>query len=134
MDFLTADIRQLYRKYLLASLGSALATSIYGFVDTIAVGQAVGPMGAAAIAVLNPFFSIMVFLAILCGIGGAVLMANAKGEGLEERGNAYFTAALVLVLGVIVVGWVVFFFFHEPVFRFFGATDENMPYVLDYGK
>ena len=53
----------------------------------------------------------MVFLAILCGIGGAVLMANAKGEGLEERGNAYFTAALVLVLGVIVVGWVVFFVF-----------------------
>ena len=79
MDFLTADIRQLYRKYLLASLGSALATSIYGFVDTIAVGQAVGPMGAAAIAVLNPFFSIMVFLAILCGIGGAVLMARAGG-------------------------------------------------------
>lgn len=134
MDFLTADIRKLYRKYLFASMGSALATSIYAFVDTIAVGQAVGPMGAAAIAVLNPFFSIMVFLANLCGIGGAVLMANAKGEGLEERGNAYFTAALVLIGSIIIVGWVTFFFFHEQVFTFFGATEENMPYILDYGK
>lgn len=134
MDLLTADIRHLYRKYLLASLGSAMATSIYSFVDTIAVGQAVGPMGTAAIAVVNPFFSIMVFLAILCGIGGAVLMANAKGEGMEERGNAYFTAALVLVVGVIVVCWISFAFLHEPLFRFFGATDENMPYVLAYGR
>ena len=93
MDFLTADVRALYRKYLLASLGSAMVVSIYSFVDTIAVGQAVGPMGTAAIAVLNPFFCVMIFLAILCGIGGAVLMSNAKGEGLEERGNAYFTTA-----------------------------------------
>lgn len=134
MDFLTADIRKLYRKYLLLSLGSAMVTSIYSFVDTIAVGQAVGPMGTAAIAVLNPFFSVMVFLGVLCGIGGAVLMANAKGEGFEERGNVYFTAALVLIACIIAVGWVVFLFFHEQVFTFFGATAENMPYVLDYGK
>lgn len=134
MDLLTTDIRQLYRKYLFASLGSALATSIYAFVDTIAVGQAVGPMGTAAIAVLNPFFSIMIFIAIICGIGGAVLMAHAKGEGMEERGNAYFTAALVLMLALTVLMWVVSFFFHEPIFCFFGATDENMPYVLAYGR
>ena len=134
VDFLSADIKKLYRKYLLLSMGSAMVTSIYSFVDTLAVGQAVGPMGTAAIAVLNPFFSVMVFLGILCGIGGAVLMANAKGEGLEERGNAYFTAALVLIGGIIVVGWVAFLFFHEQVFTFFGANEENMPYVLEYGK
>ena len=85
MNFLTYDIKKLYVKYLLASIGSATVMSIYSFVDAIAVGQAVGPMGTAAIAVLNPFFSIMVFLGILCGIGGAVLMGNAKGEGLEKR-------------------------------------------------
>lgn len=78
MNFLTYDIKKLYVKYLLASIGSATVMSIYSFVDAIAVGQAVGPMGTAAIAVLNPFFSIMVFLGILCGIGGAVLMGNAS--------------------------------------------------------
>ena len=134
MDFLTADVGALYRKYLFASLGSAMVMSIYSFVDTIAVGQAVGPMGTAAIAVLNPFFSIMIFLAILCGIGGAVLMSNAKGEGLEARGNAYFTAALVLVGVVIIVGWPLFYIFHEQIFVFFGADAENLPYVLAYGK
>ena len=134
MDLLSSDIKQLYRRYLLTSVGSAMVVSIYSFADTIAVGQAVGPMGTAAIAVLNPFFSIMVFLGILCGIGGSVLMSNVKGEGFEERGNAYFTASLILVAAVILICWLFFIFSYEPVFRFFGADDQSIPYVVEYGK
>lgn len=134
MSFLTYDIKKLYSKYLLASIGSATVMSIYSFVDTIAVGQAVGPMGTAAIAVLNPFFSIMVFLGILCGIGGSVLMGNAKGEGLERRGNEYFTAALLMMCIIVAIGWILVVIFKEPIFRFFGADDASMPYVMEYGK
>lgn len=134
MNFLTHDIKKLYTKYLLASIGSATVMSIYSFVDAIAVGQAVGPMGTAAIAVLNPFFSIMVFLGILFGIGGAVLMGNAKGEGLEKRGNEYFTAALVMMCIIVAIGWILSFLFKEQIFRFFGADDASMPYVMEYGK
>lgn len=54
MDLLKGDIKQLYRKYLLASVTSALVMSIYTFVDTIAIGQSEGPIGAAAIAVCPP--------------------------------------------------------------------------------
>ena len=39
MDFITGDIKQLYRKFLTASMASAMVMSIYSFVDTIAVGQ-----------------------------------------------------------------------------------------------
>lgn len=134
MNFLTYDIKKLYFKYLLASIGSATVMSIYSFVDTIAVGHAVGPMGTAAIAVLNPFFSIMVFIGILCGIGGAVLMGNAKGEGLEERGNEYFTAALIMMSIIVAIGWGLAILLQEPIFRFFGADEASMPYVMEYGK
>ena len=48
MDFITGDIKQLYRKFLTASMASAMVMSIYSFVDTIAVGQSEGPAGAAA--------------------------------------------------------------------------------------
>ena len=90
MDYLTSSTKALYRKYLIASLGSALVITIYSFVDTIAVGQSEGPAGTAAMAVISPVFGILVFLGILFGIGGSVLMNNAKGEGNEEKGNAYF--------------------------------------------
>lgn len=50
MDYLTSSTKALYRKYLIASLGSALVITIYSFVDTIAVGQSEGPAGTAAMA------------------------------------------------------------------------------------
>lgn len=115
-------------------MASALVMSIYSFVDTIAVGQAEGPVGAAAMAVVTPFYGILIFLAILCGVGGSVLMGNAKGEGNEEKGNAYFTAAVILVCSLIAIGWVAFALFHNHIFAFFGADESLMPKVMEYAK
>ena len=133
MDLLNDDIRKIYRHYLIASVGSALVVSVYSFVDTIAVGQSVGPMGAAAIAVINPMFALMVFLAVLCGVGGSVLMSVAKGKGNDEKGNAMFSAAVIMMTVIGAAMWLICFIFHEPIYRLFGADDETLPYVLEYG-
>ncbi len=132
MDYLTSNTKALYRKYLTASLGSALVITIYSFVDTIAVGQSEGPAGTAAMAVITPIFGILVFFGILFGIGGSVLMNNAKGAGNEEKGNAYFTTALILVVGFTVVTWVLFARFSKPILFFFGATQGTLPLVMRY--
>lgn len=132
MDYLTSSTKVLYRKYLIASLGSALVITIYSFVDTIAVGQSEGPAGTAAMAVITPIFGILVFFGILFGIGGSVLMNNAKGAGNEEKGNAYFTTALILVVGFTVVTWVLFARFSKPILFFFGATQGTLPLVMRY--
>lgn len=134
MEFIESSTKRLYRKYLTASLSGAVVTSIYSFIDTIAVGQSVGPSGAAAMSVITPLYSITVFLAILCGIGGSVLMTNAKAEGTEEKGNAYFTAAFLLLSGVTVAAWLLFACFHEPLFLFFGADKALLPTVMQYAR
>ena len=54
MDMLKDSIGKLYLKYLLPSMFSALVTTIYSFVDTIAIGQGVGADGAAACAIIYP--------------------------------------------------------------------------------
>ena len=132
MDFLTDNIKSLYRKFLFASMASALAMSVYSFVDTIAVGQTEGTVGAAAMAVITPIYELIVFLGILCGVGGAVLMSNAKGEGSEEKGNAYFTASVILMAFLAAVVWVAFALFSEPIFIFFGADATTLPKVMEY--
>ena len=134
MDYLTSSTKALYRKYLIASLGSALVITIYSFVDTIAVGQSEGPAGTAAMAVISPVFGILVFLGILFGIGGSVLMNNAKGEGNEEKGNAYFTMALLLMIGFTVLTWVLFAVCSNPILCFFGANEGSLPVVMRYAK
>lgn len=132
MDLITGNIKQLYRKFLAASMASAIVMSIYSFVDTIAVGQSEGPIGTAAMAVISPIYGITVFLGILCGIGGSVLYGNARGEGKEEKANALFTAATGLMLLMIISVWIIFALFHEPILTFFGADTELMPKVMEY--
>lgn len=134
MDFLKDDVKMLYRKYLSASLLSALVMSIYSFVDTIAVGQSEGPIGAAAIAVITPLYGVMVFVAILVGVGGSVLLSSARGEGSVEKGNVYFTASVLLMAAIIVFCWIGFLLFHEQIFTFFGADAALMPKVMEYAK
>lgn len=134
MDYLDGNIKTLYRKYLIASMGSALVMSIYSFVDTIAVGQSEGPLGTAAMAVITPFYGVMVFLAILCGIGGSVLMTSARGEGNEDKGNAYFTAALILMAALTAVFWLAFALFHDQIFLLFGADETILPKVMEYAE
>ena len=132
MNFLTDNVKKLYGRFLAASLCSALVISIYCFVDTIAVGQSEGPLGAAAMAVITPLYGVLVFLAILVGIGGSVLMSNAKGEGKEEKGNAYYTASLILMAILSAAAWLAFILLHKEIFTFFGADEELMPKVMEY--
>lgn len=132
MDFIKDDIRQLYKRFLGASMASAMVMSIYSFVDTIAVGQSEGPAGAAAMAVITPLYGVLIFLGILCGVGGSVLYGNARGEGKKEKANALFTAATGLMVGLILLAWVLFALFHNQIFTFFGADAELMPKVMEY--
>ena len=134
MDFITGDIKQLYRKFLTASMASAMVMSIYSFVDTIAVGQSEGPAGAAAMAVITPLYGVLIFLGILCGVGGSVLYGNARGEGKEEKANALFTAATGLMLFLILLVWIIFALLHQQIFTFFGADAELMPKVMEYAR
>ena len=134
MDFLKERVLRLYRKYLAASLCSALVMSIYSSVDAIAVGQSEGPLGAAAMAVITPLYGVMAVVSILIGIGGSVLLGNARGEGNEDRARAMFTSSLLLLGVVTVIVWAVFGLFPQPIFQFFGADATIYPKTMEYAQ
>ncbi len=134
MDLLKGNIRKLFIKFLIPAISSAIAVAAYSLIDTIAIGQGVGADGTAACAILLPVFSIASFIGLLCGIGGCVLRSQAKGEGNEEKGNAYFTAATVLVGIITVIVWITGNLIQEDFYRLCGADEILMPYSLEYGS
>lgn len=134
MDLLTDDLKKLFVRYLIPSIGGAIVTTLYSFVDTIAIGQGVGPNGTAACAIFLGIFCIADFFALLCGIGGSVLMSKARGEGSMEKGDAYYTASMLFLLFVTVPVWAAVVVFQEPLYRLFGANEVLMPYALEYGS
>lgn len=126
MDLLKDDVKKIYFKYLGASFGSALITSIYGVVDMAMVGQYHGPDGAAAMAVIAPIWNIIYSLGLLTGIGGAVLFGMIRGTDSKSReANEYFSAAVLGTVFFALLLWLGIFVYEEQLLRLFGA-DEGL--------
>ena len=133
MDLIKDKITKLYPKFLWPSLFSAMVTTVYSFVDTIAIGQGVGPDGAAATAIIFPIMGVASLLGFLCGIGGSVRLGKARGEGNLVKANAYYTASFFMVLLLTVVSWPLTIIYEEEIFSIFGSNDTLKPLVLEYG-
>ena len=61
-------------------------------------------------------------------------MSNAKGKGEEEKGNAYYTASLLMMGILTAVFWGILLIFHRQIFTFFGADEIIMPKALEYAR
>lgn len=134
MNLLHGNIKKLYFTFLLSALGSTIISSIYSMVDMICVGRYAGPIGSAAIACVNPFWTIMFAPGVLLGMGGAVMMSNRRGSNNGDSADKYFTLATSLSVIIAVIVFAVIFFFPEPLLIFFGAEGEILKACLEYTK
>ncbi len=125
------ETRKLYFKYLIATFGGALITSIYSIVDAICVGQYHGEDGSAALAVVMPLWTIIYSMGLLLGIGGATLMTTFKAKNDRMKGNSYFTLAIILGVVLAAILWIILNVFHTPLLVLFGAKDST---ILEYAK
>ncbi len=125
MDLINGKIKNLYFKFFIASLGSALITSIYSLVDMAVVGNYVGPNGTAALAIIAPIWNIIYSLGLLMGVGGSILFSSLRGRNdTSNEDNKFFTSSFIgsIILSIIIT--IVFFLFSRPILIFFGASEE----------
>ena len=133
MDLINGNLKKIYIKFLMASFGSALISSIYGLVDMAMVGQYHGPDGAAAMAVISPVWNLVYGFGLLIGIGGSVLYGVMRGtEGEGRRANGYFTASVIFGALISVILTVVLLLWEEPLLYFFGADEKLLPLCKEY--
>ena len=130
---LRGEVRGHWRRYLAPALGGAAVTSVYSIVDTIAIGYGVGGDGVAAAAVLLPSFGLMGFLGTLFGMGGAVLLATARGRGRPREANAWFSLSLLLTLAVGVAVAAAVLLTDDLPWLLSGADRAIVPLVREYG-
>ena len=75
MDLLKDNLRKLYLRFLIPSLGSAMVMSIYTLTDAIVIGKGVGADALAALSITTPLLCILMSMGILFGVGGSVQMS-----------------------------------------------------------
>ncbi len=132
MDLLKDNLKKLYLRFLIPSLGSAMVMSIYTLTDAIVIGKGVGPNALAALSITTPLLCILMATGILFGVGGSVQMSVYRGIGNYEKANRYFTLSFATLAVLALLLWIVYGFGIQTLLRIMGANDTLYPYALAY--
>ncbi len=130
--FESDSIGKLLLKMSIPATVGMLVNALYNLVDTIFVGQGVGPMGIAGLTVALPIQALIGAVGISFGTGAASIISRRLGEKRPDEAartavNA-FTLAFIFSVLIIFIGEV----FIEELLIIFGATEKILPYGREY--
>lgn len=130
----TERVGKLILTFAVPSVISQVVNALYNIVDQIFIGQGVGYLGNGATNVVMPLTVLVMALALLIDSGAASYMSLKLGQGDQRAAAKGVGNAIVLVFALGIVLCVLFNIFLEPLCMLFGATEDNLPYALDYGR
>ncbi len=128
----TEKIGKLLARLSIPAMIGMFVNALYNLVDTIFIGQAVGPTGIGGLAISFPFQILLFAISTMVGIGGASVCSRALGAGdmakaRRAAGNA-FAMSSVLALAIMAGG----LFFLDEILVAFGATPGLIDHARDY--
>ena len=127
-------IGKLLTSYAVPSIIALIINSLYNMVDQIFIGQGVGFLGNGATNIIAPIATITIAIATLFGDGLAAFFSLSLGKGEGEKAAKGLGTSIIFggIFGII---WTVLAFaFLKPLCLIFGATENILPYALDYGR
>ncbi len=128
----TERIGKLLRKQAVpASVGILFMTSNL-VVDTILVGQWVGPIAIAALAVVTPLVFFVASIGFSIGIGGSSVVSRALGAGHHNKARAAFAHQIMLTAALTVLFCGAILLFPTQALQLFGAKGNISAPALEY--
>lgn len=128
----TRPVGSLLFQYALPAIVAMVASSLYNMVDSIFIGQGVGPLGISGLAVTFPFMNLSAAFGAAIGVGASTFLSVKLGQRDYDIANRILGNAVMLNILVGVVFGGLCLLFLEPILRFFGASDATLPYAVAY--
>lgn len=130
----TEKIGRLLKQYALPAIIAQTASSLYNMVDSIFIGQGVGPLAISGLAVTFPLMNLSTAFGTLVGAGAATMLSVLLGQKNYKAANKVLgnVVTLNVILGFLFM--VVALAFIDPILYFFGASENTLPYAKEYIK
>jgi putative MATE family efflux protein len=128
----TEKIGTLLRQYAVPAIIAMTASSLYNMVDSIFIGQGVGPLAISGLAVTFPLMNISAAFGTLVGAGGATLVSVLLGQRNYDMAKKVLANVFILNVTIGVFFIIFSISFLTPILRFFGASDATLPYAKEY--
>lgn len=122
----------LLREYATPAVIAMLASSLYNLVDSICIGQGLGPLALAAMGITFPMTNICAAFGTLVGVGASSLMAIRFGAKDYQSAKLILGNLLMLnvFIGLLVMALALLFL--DPILYFFGASENTIDMAREY--
>ncbi|MBR3144381.1 MAG: ATP-binding protein [Clostridia bacterium] len=114
-------IKKVFRQMLVTQILSAMTVMICMLVDSIIIGRFLGVNAMAAYGLSNPVLLVFAAIGSMLSAGIQVVCGKSMGCGDREGTNRCFSAAVLLVTAISVIGLVLVFLFSSPLCVLLGA-------------
>lgn len=128
----TERISKLLTQYAIPAIIAMTASSLYNMADSIFIGQGVGAMAIAGLALTFPLMNLAAAFGSLVGIGASTLVSVKLGQKDYNGANRVLGNVLTLNVCLGIAFTVVFLLTLDPVLYFFGASENTLPYAREY--
>lgn len=130
----TEKISRLLKQYALPAIIAQIAASLYNMVDSIFIGQGVGPLAISGLAVTFPLMNLSTAFGTLVGVGASTMLSVLLGQRNYSAANKVLgnVVSLNTIIGIIFM--IVALIFIDPILYFFGASENTIPYAKEYMK
>lgn len=128
----TKPVGKLLMQYSIPAIIAMTAASLYNMVDSIFIGQGVGPMAISGLAITFPFMNLTAAFGAAIGVGASTCISVKLGQRDYSSANRILgnTFTLNLIVGIAI--GVICLVFLDPILRFFGASNQTIVYARDY--
>ena len=128
----TDSLSRLLFRYALPAIIAQVAASLYNIVDSIFIGQGVGPLAISGLALTMPMMNLTAAFGAMIGAGSAALTSIRLGQGNKRAAEQILGNVVVLnvLLGVVLMAFGLYYL--DELLYFFGASDLTLPYAREY--
>lgn len=126
------ELRKQFLKFVLPSIASMWAFSLYTMVDGVFVARGVGETAMSAVNLSAPFTSLVFMVGILLATGTSTVISVALGRGEMEEARNCFNQNLAVTVCVSLALAAAVLLNLERTALFLGATPDTLDYVKEY--
>ncbi|MBR3471388.1 MAG: MATE family efflux transporter [Prevotella sp.] len=128
----TKPVGKLLFQYAMPAIVAMVASSLYNMVDSIFIGQGVGAMAISGLAITFPFMNLSGAIGAGIGVGASTYLSVKLGQKDYATAQKILGNSIVLKIITGILFGAICLVFLDPILRFFGATDNTIPYARDY--
>ena len=101
-------------------------------VDSIFIGQGVGPMAISGLAITFPFMNLSGAIGACIGVGASTYLSVKLGQKDYSMAQRILGNSVILKIITGIIFGAICLLFLDPILRFFGASDNTLPYAHEY--